>query len=214
MSSWHPTGRNRLQFIADEFWPGGGENGDGRDLYGVAEYYEAWREETTDADLIAEALHPSDADYFDRVGEDEFDRELDEMETEADATISVDGQPLDEYDDLPDGDDGPDTLELVLTRQIAIDPWCVIVPRHWNELDLVPNDYLEDGGVVPSGPGVATALARFERDGIRQIGSRKAFVIQSALDLDELRTKSRDLCGAPNSWKRHREAQYRPRVAA
>lgn len=239
MSSWHPTGRNGLQFVAEEFWPGGGENGDGRDLYGVAKHEGVWREETTDADLVAEALHPSDADYFTRVGEEEFDRELNEMETEADPTISVDGQPLDEfladfgddsyrefdrrprdeYDDLPDGEDGPDTFELAMAELQA--EYRELQRLRWNEGDV------EDGGVVPSGPGVAATLERFEQDGITKIGMRHG--IGSVGERRDRRRECHPNIGKPysamdaerkkhwngrqryDSWKRHREAQYRTR---
>jgi hypothetical protein len=269
--SWSPTGRNRLQFVAEEFWPGGGENGDGRDLYGTAEHLGAWREETTEASLIAEALHPSDAEYLDRVSDEEFDRELDEMEAGTDSDhVFLNGRPIDEYDVLPDGEDGPDSLELaqrtIITREVAIDPWCVVVPRRWNEYLTqaiereAALDLDEDEWEYGSGPTLcacctgsvcrrqqrmdqlrrnpyglaANALERFERDGVRKqsLSTERAKEFKPR---DERRRTWPNIGprwlydpvtdrvwpsprwnGRPryDSWKRHRQTQYRTRDAA
>ncbi|MBI4434846.1 hypothetical protein HY635_03490 [Candidatus Uhrbacteria bacterium] len=261
--SFVPLSRSQLEFIAEEFWPGGGENDDGRDLYGVAKHHGVWVEKTTDADLIAEAMHPADADYYDRhrvdeMSDEEYERFCDEDESDVDGEhISVNGESFedwlwereeqdvrvgpepedvggdDPYGDL-DGEDGPDTLELALTRQIAIDPWCVVVPRRWNENQLLNNEgageELEDIGAKPVTPTVASALERFERDGIRQIASRRAARAEYGWCVRELRDKRRRWGpnigphywfdpvrkaryqgrGRGDSWKRHRDAQYRP----
>lgn len=270
--SFVPLSRSQLRFIADEFWPGGGENDDGRDLTGVAKHEGVWREETLDADLIAEALHPADANYYDREGvadmdDEEFDAWLAEDDADEDDSISVNDQPLDEfladfgddsyrefdrrprdeYDDLPDGEDGPDALELAITREVAIDPWCVVVPRRWNELAIQAMEQEVDEdmygldaqycglGMDPPRRNfcglVATALERFERDGVRKQGV-------SAANAGGFRTKDdrrsvRPSLGphwmydpttgysGPNprwngrqrfdSWKRHRDRQSRLR---
>lgn len=243
--SFVPLSRSQLEFIAEEFWPGGGEDGDGRDLYGVAKHHGVWREETSDADLIAEALHPADADYYDRHRVDEMDDErfekwLAEDEEDNNHLDVLDAQWLAEAraasedadpDDNLDGKNGPDTLDLVLTRQIAIDPWCVVVPRRWNEGDLVPGARLEDDGIVPSGPGVATAIERFTQDGVRKqsLSAERATEFRHKDQRRRVRrhgpwlhfdlASERLVMDNPSwngrqrfdSWKRHREAQYRTR---
>jgi len=257
--SFVPLSRTQLEFIAEEFWPGGGENGDGRDLYGVAEHHGVWREETTDADLIAEALHPSDADYYDRhrvdemndaeydawLAEDDADEEPgdvdpydDRREAQPHAALDADWfcaelEARDPHDDGPavaerfldDGEDEPNTLAL--TREIVIDPWCWIVPRRWNQDDLDGSGIVADTSAKPSGPGVASALARFARDGVTKVSMR----FGGGVDDDRRRRhEHRPNIGRPSiydiatnakrswngrqrfdSWKRHREAQYRLR---
>lgn len=233
--SFVPLSRSQLRFIAEEFWPGGGENGDGRDLYGVAEHHEAWREETMDADLIAEALHPSDAAYKDRCMEEEVDRELETLDVDPDDSIRVNGQPLEEVVDEYDGDprppldskDGPDTLELAMAELQA--EYRELQRMRWNEGDIVP-----DGSEFVSVSCTSEAsrdLARFECDGVRKVSL-------SASRAEEFRPRDYRRREWPNigprwtcdpttghfrpnprwngrrrydSWKRHREAQYRPR---
>ncbi|MDO8621805.1 MAG: hypothetical protein Q7R80_01075 [bacterium] len=275
--SWSPTGRNRLQFVAEMFWPGGGENGDGRDLYGVAEHHGVWREETTDADLIAEALHPSDADYYDRhrvdeMNDEEFEQFCAEDESDEEGDMddyTIEGRPMamvyaeDEaalglhinpydslndsqfmalvesrrlgYDDLPDGEDEPDTIEL--QREIAMlelqAEYRESQRRRWNEDDVA--DAVRASNPVrptlsgPITPGVASALDRFERDGVTKVSMRVANEKQEERPKDSRRRKARRrpmvwdperglLVPKPkyqsrvrfDSWKRHREAQYRP----
>lgn len=183
MSSWHPTGRNRLGFVAKEYWPGGGEYGDGRDLYGVAECRPPLREETTEADEIAATLHPSDADYFDHMGEDEFDRELDDMETGADITISVNGEPLEEVlDALGDYPGGNGELPIGADTEMASPLHCT--------------------------GDAACAVERFERDGVRQIGHRLSAYLAH---WDWAFYRPIHWGSAPECWKRHRGTQYRPR---
>lgn len=236
--SFVPLRMSQLEFIADEFWPGGGENDDGRDLTGVAKHEGVWREETLDADLIAEALHPADADYYDREGvadmdDEEFEHWLAEDDADEDDSISVNDEPLDEfladygdeayrefdrrprdeYDDLPDGEDGPDSLDL--QRELAMAElqaeYREFQRQRWNEGDLVPGTHLEDDGIVPSGPGVATALERFERDGIKQIGSRLAADMAAGWMAFERKSMMRRWNDTPKPWKRQRQTQYRLR---
>lgn len=216
--SFVPLSRSRLDFVAEEFWPGGGENDDGRDLYGVAEYRRTWREETTEADLIAAALY-EDTEYIDRIGLEEFDHELETLEVDPDDSIRVNGQPLeevvDEYDEL-DGEDGPGTIEL--QRELAMAELQIeyreVSRQRWNEREI--SDAVAASEPVrptPSGPitpSVASALNRFERDGIRQIGSRRAVSEASGLESWYECRRVRDL----TTWKRYRAAQYRPRYAS
>lgn len=269
--SFVPLSRSQLAFIAEEFWAGGGENGDGRDLYGVAKHEGVWRAETTDADLIAEALHPSDADYYDRhrvdeMNDEEFEKWLAEDDADENDTISVDGQPLDEfladsgddpyresdrqprdeYGDLPDGDDGPDTLEVVIARSersIQLQRELAMAElqaeyretqrRRWNEDELLERVDSKSDRTTPVGPGVAAALERFTQDGITKIGMRYGIGEfgryrdirrherpQSSIrpltydfESDQIVPSNPRWNGRRrfDTWKRHREAQYRTR---
>lgn len=232
--SFVPLNRSQLRFIADEFWPGGGENDDGRDLYGVAKHEGVWREETLDADLIAEALHPSDADYYVRNGvadmdDEEFEKWFDEDDADEDDSISVNDEPLDsflgdhgddpfgefdrrprdEYDDLPDGEDGPDSLDLAMAELQA--EYRELQRRRWNEDDLVPNGAEFDGLVSSCTSEASRDLARFERDGIKQIGSRLAADMAAGWMAFERKSMMRRWNDTPKPWKRQRQTQYRLR---
>ncbi len=231
--SWYPLSRSQLEFIADEFWPGGGENGDGRDLYGVAKYEGKWVEETTDADLIAEALHPSDADYYTRhrvweMDDEAYERFCEEDESDEDGHhISVNGGSFDDW--LLEQEEQGVRVGLELQAEYR-----ELQRQRWNEAHVAEAAVSEFDGVASSMTSEAARdLERFERDGVRQISSRQAaraeygsyfcrcrddrrrvgrwrptvWDPERGLSVQDPRYQGR---GRGDSWKRHRAAQYRP----
>ncbi|MDP3775484.1 MAG: hypothetical protein Q8Q85_14590 [Gemmatimonadales bacterium] len=270
--SFTPLKRSQLEFIAEEFWPGGGENDDGRDLYGVAKHHGVWREETTDADLIAEALHPSDADYYDRhrvdnMNDEEFEAWLAEDDADEEADMddyTIDGRPMamvyaedqaalelhiNPHHGLNDSEfmalveagvdlnDAYETASRELQRELAMAELQAEYREsqrlRWNEFDIA--DAVSASNPVrptPSGlvtPSVASALERFERDGVTKVSMCVTDQKKDERPKDSRRREARRrpmvwdperglLVPKPkyqsrvrfDSWKRHRSAQYRP----
>lgn len=176
-----PLQYGELSLLGSEYF-GGGEEGDGRDLYGYPRQRRSSPDERV-VDLWGRSIPtPEDAILAaEEAGESDAD-----ADTDVYTDVSVNGEPLEIALKGLEGEDAPATF--------------VFAHLGWSE------PY--DAGAHYTAQAIRASDA-FERDGITKIGSRRNAYRGHGWGAFVFREFNRQ--GNVNAWKRHRRTQYRPR---